>query len=88
MTISMTVKAINGAVVYDIDGMWIPDVFTPVPVSPGVVEAVKAGDLEEAEEKDLPHRVMEDIERDKQAKEDKPAPHKGRRDRLHLPDSA
>jgi hypothetical protein len=39
----------------------------PVPVSPGVVETVKVGDLEEAEEKDLPHRVMEDIEREKPA---------------------
>ena len=89
MTISMTVKAINGAVVYDIDGNRIPeDKFVTVPISPGVVEAVKAKDLEEAEEKDLPHRVMDDLARGKDAKDERTATHKGRKDRLHLPDSA
>ena len=64
MTISMTVKAKNGAVVYDIDGNRIPEAqYVSVPISAGVVIAVKAGDLEEAEEKDLPARVMEDIAR-------------------------
>jgi len=87
MSINMTVRAVNGAVVYDIDGNRIPeDQFVPVPISPGVVTAVKAGDLEEAETEDLPHRVLADIARNEQAKR-KPAPHKPPR-RPHHSDSA
>ena len=64
MSINMTVRAINNAVVYDIDGARIPeDQFVSVPLSAAIVTAVKAGDLEEAEEKDLPHRVIEAIAR-------------------------
>jgi len=64
MTIDVTVKAKNGAIVYDVDGNRIPgDRFVSVPISPGIVTAVKAGDLDEAEVRDLPHRVMEDMAR-------------------------
>jgi|GEM_PF-4169928 len=88
MTITMTVRAINGSVVYDIDGNRIPaDQFVSVPISPGVVDAVKAKDLEEVEEKDLPHRVMEDIERAKRERE-KPAQARPRKHSSHHGDSA
>jgi len=46
----MTVKAKGEAVVYAADGVPIPnDRFVSVPVSAGTVQAVKYGDLEEAE---------------------------------------
>jgi len=73
MPITMTVKAIDGAVVYDIDGNRISETrFVDVPISAGVVEAVKVKDLEEVEEKDLPHRVMDDIARREQARQKAP----------------
>jgi hypothetical protein len=47
----MTVKARNGAIVYDQSGTRIPeDQFVTVPLSATLVRAVKLGDLEEAEE--------------------------------------
>jgi len=68
MTITMTVKAKAGAVVYDIDGNRIPDgQYVAVPISPGVVTAVKAGDLDESEAEDLPHRVLDDLARHDEA---------------------
>ena len=46
--ITKMVKAVHGAIVYDYEGYPIPhDKFTPVPISPGVVRAIKDGDLEE-----------------------------------------
>jgi hypothetical protein len=45
--IDMIVRAKNGAIVYDIGGFQIPDHFVRIPVSAGLVIAVKAGDLEE-----------------------------------------
>lgn len=48
--INMTVKAKDGAMVYDDSGNAIPgDQFVTVPVSATLVLAVKAGDLEEQE---------------------------------------
>ena len=48
--INMTVKAKDGAMVYDSEGNPIPgDSFVTVPVSASLVRAVQAGDLEEAE---------------------------------------
>jgi len=83
MSITMTVKAINGAIVYDIDGRRIPeDQFVSVPISPGVVLAVMAKDLEEAEEKDLPARVLEDLARHERAKQKAP-PLKARKHTHH-----
>lgn len=56
MTINMTVKAKNGAIVYDFTGAPIPgDQFVTVPMSASLVNAVRAGDLEEMEE-DKPRR--------------------------------
>ena len=44
----IAVRAKNGAVVYTMHGSQIPeDTFVAVPVSPGVIKAIQAGDLEE-----------------------------------------
>lgn len=45
--INMTVKAKPGAVVFAIDGNRIPERFVLVPMSPGVLRAVRDGDLEQ-----------------------------------------
>jgi hypothetical protein len=45
--LNRTVRARNGAVVYDAEGYRIPeDGFVTVPLSAGLVTAIKAGDLE------------------------------------------
>lgn len=43
---NIRVRSKPPAVYYDMDGKPIPDNWTVVPISPGVLEAVKAGDLE------------------------------------------
>lgn len=57
MPVNMTVKARNGAIVYDQTGTRIPeDQFVTVPLSATLVRAVKLGDLEEAEEDKPPKK--------------------------------
>lgn len=51
----ITVRPLNGALVYTDEGNQIPDdQWSQVPISPGLVMALKYGDLEEAEEATLP----------------------------------
>ena len=53
----IAVKAKGDAVVYTMYGAQIPnDTFVPVPVSPGVIKAIQAGDLEEGKHDAAPKR--------------------------------